>query len=339
MRNAPIRRFSLGAFAVFVATVALPGPGLAEQVSPAPGPVASTIKVTARASTTDVSVGQQFTVDVEVTGPSGTTFTFPESAGNDKIELRLAPPPADAPPSPGRRTYEAAAFVVEDAAVPAITVGYKQANGSTGSGASQPIPLRIVSLLPKDPEGQKPADIRPPLGIPIGTPFWVACGVAVAGIAALVVVLLRRRRRPSVTITPAAPPMPPDLEARLALDHLVGSRLLSEERFKEFYVALTELAKRYLERRLGAAVLEMTSSEAIAFLRDHQHGRDLLPTVRDLVHTADFVKFARGAAAIETGERHLAAVRDLVDNLEARLRAAEAAAPAAVTAKTGREAA
>lgn len=339
MRNAPVRGFRLGVVAAIVAAASWPGQGSAQQVADSQKPATNLIKVTARASTTDVSIGQQFTVNVEVTGPPGATFTFPESAGDDKVELRLSPPPTDAMPSPKRRTYRAAAFVLEGAAVPAVTVGYRQADGSTGTGASQPIPLRIVSLLPKDPEGQKPADVRPPQGIPIGTPFWVACALAVAGSAAVVALLLRRRRRPSVIAAPVEPPVPPDVEDRVALDHLEGSRLLSDERFKEFYVALTELAKRYLERRLDAAVLEMTSSEAIAYLRDHQHGRDLVPTLRDLTHTADFVKFARGAAAIETGQRHLVAVRRMVDDLEARLRAAETAASEAATAKTGREAA
>jgi hypothetical protein len=319
-----------------VAATWLPGLAHAQAVPATQEAAAGAFKVTARAGATDVSVGQQFTVDVEATGPTGTTFAFPESAGNDKVELRLAPLPPGAGPVPNRRTYVASAFVVEDAVVPAVTVGYRQPGGATGSASSQPIPLRIVSLLPKGAEGRNPADIRPPVSIPIGAPFLAACGVAVALAAALVVVLVRRRRRPRAAIVPAATPFPPDVEANSALDALAARRLLDEERFKEFYVTLAETAKRYLERRLGAAVLEMTSAETIAFLRDHEHGRDLTPAVRDLVHTADFVKFARGAAAVDTARRHLTAVRAMVEGLETRLRAVEAAAPAV---KAGKEAA
>jgi len=334
VRSAAVRAVVLVASAA--AAASLPGRALAQQPSATGAAGSGAITVTARASATDVSVGQQFAVDVEASGPAGATFTFPASAGDDKVELRLAPPPADAPPPPNRRTYRATAFVLEDATVPAVTVGYRQADGATGSDSSRPIPLHIVSLLPKDPGGQKPADIRPPVGIPFGAPFYVACGAAAALIAALVVLLLRRRRRPRRVEASAAPPVPADVEALSALDELAASGLLDGERFKEFYVALAETAKRYLERRLGAAVLEMTSAETIAFLRDHELGRDLLPAVRDLVHTADFVKFARGAAADETGKRHLAAARAMVEGLEVRLRAAETPA----TAKnTGREAA
>ena len=171
--------------------------------------------------------------------------------------------------------------------------------------------------------------MRPPVGIPVGAPFLVACGVVLAGIAALLVVLLRRRRKPATVVEVEAPPVPPDVEARSALDRLAGSRLLSEERFKEFYVALAELAKRYLERRLDAAVLEMTSSETIAFLRDHPpravpsrsggfftagHLHTAGRGSQDTTHDRDQRRFAAARRPLEQG--HLALVDIQVDTVK-----------------------
>ena len=85
------------------------------------------------------------------------------------------------------------------------------------------------------------------------------------------------------------------------------------------------MAKRYLERRLGAPVLEMTTAETLAFLRGHPHGGDLLPVMRDVAEAADRIKFAKGQGLSQEAERHLAAVRALVPALEARLRPAEPA--------------
>ena len=53
--------------------------------------------------------------------------------------------------------------------------------------------------------------------------------------------------------------------------------------------------------------------------------------MRDLALAADQVKFARGEALREEGERHLAAVRTLVERLEEELRpkAADASGKAA----------
>jgi hypothetical protein len=123
------------------------------------------------------------------------------------------------------------------------------------------------------------------------------------------------------------PETPPDLEALAALTALAGSGLVEARAFREFYIRLTAIAKRYLERRLGAPVLEMTTAETVAFLRDHAHGGDLLPVMRDLAQAADQIKFARGQGLAEAAERHLAAVRALVPALEARLRPAEPETP------------
>jgi hypothetical protein len=68
----------------------------------------------------------------------------------------------------------------------------------------------------------------------------------------------------------------------------------------------------------------MTSSETVAFLRDHMQLSDLAFATRDLTNAADQVKFARGAGAAEEAQRHLAMVRQLIDTVETRLRPAPA---------------
>jgi hypothetical protein len=87
------------------------------------------------------------------------------------------------------------------------------------------------------------------------------------------------------------------------------------------------VAKRYLERRLEAPVVEMTSSEMVAFLREHPHGRAIATSVRDLATAADHVKFARGDAAREEAQRHLAATQRVIDVIEEGLRPSPSDAP------------
>ena len=116
------------------------------------------------------------------------------------------------------------------------------------------------------------------------------------------------------------PELPPDAEALRALDALAAAGLLPRGEYRSFYIQLAAVAKRYLERRLGAPVLEMTTAETLAFLRGHPHGGELLPVMRDLAEAADRIKFAKGQGLAQEAERHLAAVRALVPALEARLR-------------------
>jgi hypothetical protein len=141
--------------------------------------------------------------------------------------------------------------------------------------------------------------------------------------------LRRRRRKGREPVEAPTPRLSPEAEALAALDRLQASGVLARAEYRPFYIALAEIAKRYLERRLDAPVLEMTSSEAVAFLRDHAHAATLAPVVRELATAADQVKFARGKGQAEEAERHLAAVRQLVTTLEARLQPPPASGAAA----------
>jgi hypothetical protein len=282
--------------------------------------LATEVEVTAKAAVTDVSVGQRFVVAVTASGPAGTKWTYPGQPGDDKVELRPAPTPA---PGPDAFNYEAAAFAVGDVAVPAITVKYRLPDGTQGEATSEPIPLHIVSLLPRQEAERKLADIRPPVKLPLGAFFWGGLAALALLLAATVLALRRLRRRPAAAMAAAAPELAPDVEALAALDTLTASPALLAADLKPFYVALAEIAKRYLGRRLGAPILEMTSAEAVAHLRDSVPARDLASPLRELMGAADQVKFARGHGERGIAERHLQAVRAMVTALEARLRPAE----------------
>jgi hypothetical protein len=304
-----------------LATSTLAGPAFAQD-APA---------VKAVASKTDVTVGETFTVEVAASGPPGTTWTFPAEPGDESVELRTpTAAPEATPPAPGVHRYEAAAFALGEVAVPAVTVQYRLPDGTEGTASTAAIPLRILSVLPKDPKEQKLADIRGPVGLGVGRAFWLAAGAAAVLLAALGVALWRRRRRTAAVPRPAAPRVPPDAAALAALDRLAQSGLLARGEHRPFYIELATIAKRYLEDRLQAPVVEMTSAEAVAFLRDHAKARDLATTLREVVLAADRVKFARAEGVAEEATRHLAAVRGMVTTLEARLVPEPAAEPARV---------
>lgn len=279
--------------------------------------------VKATASRTEVRVGEAFTVEVTASGPPGATYTFPRDAGSESVELREpAAPPAGTPvpePLPGTHRYEAAAFAVGEAEVPPLAVSYRLPDGTEGVARTEAIPLRIVSVLPKDPKEQKLADIRGPVPLRVAAAFWIALGLAVALVAALVFWIVRRRREAAAP-APAVPALPPDAEALRALDGLAASGLLERGEYRGFYIALTGIAKRYLEGRLGAPVLEMTSAETHAFLKDHPHAKSFAMPVRDLAGAADRIKFARGEGLEDEARRHLLGVRQLVAGLEEGLR-------------------
>ena len=328
-------------------------PGLAGEAAAGPMPVS----VEASASRQEVTVGQRFTIEVKATGPAGTEYTFPAGASEEAFELST-PRPGERPPSaaeepaggapsagpasgepsrgpgsgetpagPGTHRYEAAVYALGEVEIPAIPVRYRLPDGTEGEAATKPLTVKVASLLPKDPKEQKLADVRPPRSASIGRAFWLTLVALLALAAALGTWWWRRRHAPATVVVPPVPALPPDVEALRALDALAASGLLAQGAFRTFYIRLTEVAKGYLERRLAAPVLEMTTAETLGLLRGHAHGDVLLPVTRDLAEAADRIKFARGEGLGAEAERHLAAVRALVPALEARLRPKAPEAP------------
>lgn len=288
--------------------------------SPAPSPGPVTVSVTP--SRQEVTVGEPFSLEVRASGPAGTAFDFPGGASTDSLELSAAAgsPPASPASPPNVRRYDAAVFALGEVALPPIPVRYRLPDGSEGEAASEPVVLKVATLLPKDPQRQKLADIRGPQPLGIAAVFWIATAALAVLLAALVAWLVRRRRQAGAPALAPVPERPADVEALQALDGLEASGLLARGDYRLLYIRLATIAKRYLERRLEAPVLEMTSAETLAFLRAHPHGGALLPAMRELASAADQIKFARGAGLAQEAERHLAAVRALVPALESRLR-------------------
>jgi hypothetical protein len=304
----------VGRAAFLAATLLLASPARADE-SP---------QATARASKVEVSVGETFVVDVSATGPAGTVFTFPPEAVQETVELRTAPPPS--PPlsslPPGTYRYEAGVFAIGDAQVPAIPVHYRLANGTEGEVKTAPLALKVVSLLPREKAEQKLADIRGPVGLAVGRAFWISVAVVAAVLCALAWWLWSRRKKKGAPAEVPVPALAPDQEALVALDALMASGRLARGEYRPFYIELSAIAKTYLERRLSAPILEMTTAEMLASLRSNAHGADLVPPMRDLAGAADQIKFARGAGLAAEAERHSAAVRALIHGLEARTKPA-----------------
>lgn len=301
---------------------------------PAQGPP---VRVEATPAKTEVTVGEPFRVELTASGPEGASYVFPGELAQDQIELRAvapAPPasgaaatPSAPPPDPGLQAYEAAVFGLGAVEIPPLTVRYLLADGREGEVRTAPVKLKVVSLLPKDAAEQKLADIRGPVGVTIGRAFWIALFSVAVLLGLLAFWQWRRGRKAAAPEVPALPEIAPDAEALRALERLVASGALVRGEMRPFYIALTAIAKRYLERRLGAPVQEMTSAEMVAFLRDHPIAGELAPPLRDLSSAADGVKFARGAGLVPEAERHLAAVGALVRSVEARLSAVEQPPP------------
>jgi len=272
-----------------------------------------------RPSSTNVSIGERFQVVVELRGPTGVTYDFPNEISDGSVDLIQNRSSSTAESA----VYDAQVFAIgESGRIPEIEIQYRAQDGTQGTVRSRAIPLNIVSTIDPAEQNPAPADFAPPQPIQASREFWIASGLAGLLLAALLFFLIRRLRFPKKPSDPSVTPaVTPEEEAVRSLDKLGSAQAARDP--KAFYIQIIQILKQYLERRLEAPILEMTSTETLGFVKAHSWTAPHAVALRDLVTSADLAKFG-GATDASHAEKQIQLVRDVVSRVD-RLRRAEIA--------------
>jgi hypothetical protein len=178
--------------------------------------------------------------------------------------------------------------------VPAVEVTYLGSGGDVRQTRTQPIELKIASLIANEPE---PAlkDNAPPVAVMKQDLrlVYVAGGLLAALLGALITWLVVRRLRQRVVVRPGPPARPAHEIALERLDRLGSYGFLENADNRPFYFAVSEIIRDYLGGRFGFDSLELTTDELMAELQ-RRAGRELvLAEIGRWLSSCDLVKFAK----------------------------------------------
>lgn len=110
-----------------------------------------------------------------------------------------------------------------------------------------------------------------------------------------------------------APPLPPHVEAQMALEKLRVQRLWQEGQHKLYYSTLTDILRAYIAGRYGVGAMEMTSDEIIEAMRGVELPQKSAMDLTEILRDADLVKFAKAVPEAEENERAFSAAWDFVE--------------------------
>lgn len=119
---------------------------------------------------------------------------------------------------------------------------------------------------------------------------WTLLGLALAAIAVCLFLIYRRH---GTLIPRAVKPVDPYEEAMGELRRLRSRKLAETGHEKEYYTALVDILRRYLDRRFGINAMEMSSTQILASLRENPETRGDHARIKQILEIADFVKFAK----------------------------------------------
>ena len=165
-----------------------------------------------------------------------------------------------------------------------------QGDGREHTLESEALTVEVVTVL--GDEAPSLADLRPPAG-PIALPVrrrfawvWALGCVLTLAIASALVWKARRRK------AAAEPRLSPQELAWLEMEQIIERRL-AESDVKEFYVELTGVVRRYIERSTGVHAPEQTTEEFLReIVEDAVFADEDQTRLQDFLESADLVKFA-----------------------------------------------
>ncbi len=261
--------------------------------------VKADIVVESSLDSTTILIGQQVSLRTKVTAPKGTRVVFPEYANGyltEGVEVLERSKVDTSVIDNGQRwvlnrNYLLTSFDSALYRLPAVevTAGGKIFRSNNALG------LKVNSV---EVDTLHPDDLRDPYG-PVDIPFqWSGSFIATTlllwvFLAAFVISLCRlMKREPLKRRVSVAPPPPAHQVALSAIAKFKGRTADTEEDLKHYYDELTEVLRTYIKERFGIDALEMTTMQLVEAIT--QTGdQTALYDLRELLETADLVKFAR----------------------------------------------
>lgn len=255
------------------------------------------ISVTATTPKTDYLIGDRIQIQLTVKHPKGYTFTWPfitnELDGlelSDSVIVNHDTTVKDTFIS--SKTVNLAAFDSGTYIYPAQTFLFqKQGDTTHVSIQSNPVSVHVNVITVDTTKDIKP--IVGPLQVKSGR-NWVLWTLAIGLVLlAAAIYFFRNRGKAPEPVHPSEPTRPPKEVALEALQQLENEKLYANGDMKQHYIRLSEIMRRFLAEHYQFNALEMTTTRIIKRSERYLQNPLLHTQLKDLLRTADLVKFAK----------------------------------------------
>jgi hypothetical protein len=264
---------------------------------------AQQLKATARLDSTNILLGDQLKLFLEIDYPKNATVEFPQIADSlsgkieilnkskiDTIEL------SDKAFQKQIRWYSITSF---DSGSYLIEPQWFKINinGKIDSVPTNGVTLNVHTMVIDTTRGL--TDIKMPYSAPVTlkevTPYIIGIMLIAAIIFLVLYSIKRRKKNKPFFALPVKPKEPPHVIALRELDRIKSEKIWQKDKTKQYYSEVTDVLRNYIEDRFEIRAMEQTTDEIMDSFR---YRRDLLgeksfTNLSQILTVADLVKFAK----------------------------------------------
>lgn len=265
---------------------------------------AQRIKATARLDSTNILLGDQIKLYLEIDHPNNVAVEFPQipdSINQGLIEV-LGRSGIDTFKMDNEefqkqiQSYTITSFDSGSYRIPPVWFKIN-VDGRVDSVPTNGVTLNVYSMVIDTTKG--PADIKMPYGAPLTlkevTPYILGVILIGAIIFLIFYSIKRRRNNQPIFARPQKPKEPAYIVAIRELDRIKSEKIWQKGKLKRYYSEVTEVLRVYIEDRFGIPAMEQTSDETIESFRVNKNllTDKMFVNLGQILKLADLVKFAK----------------------------------------------
>jgi hypothetical protein len=281
--------------------------------------VGAQVSVSASIDSTALLIGEQTLIHLEATQNAGQTVQFPLLGDTivTGVEVLNVGKPDTVRLSADRISVRQDVLVTSFDSALYYMPPFRFVAGAD-TLLTDPLALKVTTY-DVDTESKEYFDIKPVKSAPfVWQDYFLELLIALILLNAIVwgIYAYRRwkyRKDHPLEVIGMEPELPPLEAAIQALDKLKEQKLWQHGLEKEYYTALTDILRVYLHRRFGINAMELTSSEILDAVRRVDIDKELIGELRQVLETADFVKFAKLRPTGDDNEASLTYAYDIVN--------------------------
>lgn len=264
---------------------------------------AQRIKATATLDSTNIMLGDQIKLFLEIDHPKNVKVEFPQVPDTIQhlIEVldrsKIDTFESENPESQKQiQSYLITCFDSGSYRIPPYWFKIETA-GVVDSVPTNGVTLYVHSMAIDTTKG--PTDIKMPYSAPVTLKEVIPYILGVILIGAILFLVLysikRKKKNLPVFAKPQKPKEPAHVVALRELDRIKEEKLWQKEKIKPYYSEITEVLRMYIEDRFEIPAMEQTTDEILASFRFKKDlvGEKSFTNLSQILSLADLVKFAK----------------------------------------------
>lgn len=210
--------------------------------------------------------------------------------------------------------YVITTFTTGEYVIPPITINYTDPKGEKKQIKSEPLFIWVKSVGASESDKEDIRGLKPPIDVSGG--YWAY--LLILPILALLTAggFLYYRQKAKGLALPKIPEelLKPAWEvAILELDSLRNSDILEKKQIKKYFIILSDIIRKYIERRYEIPALDRTTEEIRVEIKRTKLDQKVSELIYNLLAFCDLVKFAKYIPSTDQIEKSLSDAYSIVN--------------------------